>query len=130
MDTEDFIGNVFDADCPSRVLFARIGDKWATLVIEVLADGPLRFSELRKRVKVVTPKVLTHTLRSLERDGLLNRTVYPQVPSRVDYELTPLGQTLLPPLTALRQWAENNVSTMLRARDEYDEEQDAVTLGL
>lgn len=126
MDTNDFIGNVFDADCPSRVVFARVGDKWATLVIAVLANGPLRFSELRQRVHVVTPKVLTHTLRSLERDGLLKRTVYAQVPPRVDYELTALGQTLLVPLTALREWAESNVSTMLRARDEYDDEHDAL----
>jgi len=130
MDTNDFIGNVFDPNCPSRVVFARIGDKWATLVIAVLADGPLRFSDVRQRVQVVTPKVLTHTLRSLERDGLLKRTVYAQVPPRVDYELTPLGQALLVPLTALREWAESNASTMLRAREEYDDDQDATALGL
>ncbi|MGA7206265.1 MAG: helix-turn-helix domain-containing protein [Specibacter sp.] len=129
MDTKDFTGNVFDPQCPSRVVFARIGDKWTTLVIQVLADGPLRFSELRERVHVVTPKVLTQTLRALERDGLLKRTVFAQVPPRVDYELTPLGRTLLEPLTALRLWAENNVSSMLRARDEYDDEQDARVLG-
>jgi DNA-binding HxlR family transcriptional regulator len=129
MDTTNFIGNVFDPQCPSRVVFARIGDKWTTLVIQVLADGPLRFSELRERVHVVTPKVLTQTLRALERDGLLKRTVFAQVPPRVDYELTPLGRTLLEPLTALRLWAENNVSTMLSARDDYDDEQDARVLG-
>lgn len=129
MDTKDFIGNVFDVNCPSRVVFARIGDKWATLVMTVLADGPLRFSELRQRVQVVTPKVLTQTLRALERDGLIEREVFAQVPPRVDYELTPLGQTLLEPLTTLRHWAENNVSAMLRARDDYDEEQDAKILS-
>jgi DNA-binding HxlR family transcriptional regulator len=123
-----FIGNVLDPDCPSRMVFARIGDKWATLVIQVLADGPLRFSELRQRVHVVTPKVLTQVLRSLERDGLLSRTVFAQVPPRVDYELTPLGLTLLEPLTVLRQWAESNVSAMLRSRDDYDERADAVIL--
>lgn len=129
MDTNDFTGNVFDPNCPSRMVFARIGDKWATLVIQVLSDGPLRFSELRGRVQVVTPKVLTQTLRALERDGLVSRTIFAQVPPRVDYELTPLGRTLLEPLTVLRQWAENNVSTMLRARDEYDEVQDERLLG-
>ncbi len=130
MDTHGagFIGNVLDPGCPSRVVFARIGDKWATLVIQVLADGPLRFSELRARVHVVTPKVLTQVLRALERDGLLTRTVFAQVPPRVDYELTPLGRTLLGPLTALRQWAENNVSAMMDARDAYDEREDAAIL--
>lgn len=123
-----FIGNVMDPDCPSRMVFARIGDKWATLVIQVLADGPLRFSELRQTVHVVTPKVLTQVLRALERDGLLTRTVFAQVPPRVDYELTPLGRTLLEPLNALRAWAESNVSAMLASRDDYDEREDAAIL--
>jgi len=129
METIPSAGNVFDPNCPSRFVFARIGDKWATLVIQVLQEGPLRFSELRARVEVVTPKVLTQTLRSLERDGLIRRTVFAQVPPRVDYELTELGETLLEPLTALRQWAEHNVWAMLEARDGYDEEQDARILG-
>ncbi|NVM99137.1 helix-turn-helix transcriptional regulator [Arthrobacter sp. SDTb3-6] len=110
------------------MVFARIGDKWASLVIQVLADGPLRFSELRQRVQVVTPKVLTQVLRSLERDGLLTRTVFAQVPPRVDYELTALGRTLLGPLAVLREWAEHNVSAMLAARDDYDEREDAAAL--
>ncbi|MGO4384394.1 winged helix-turn-helix transcriptional regulator [Specibacter sp. RAF43] len=134
MDTKDsagsgFVGNVFDPNCPSRVVFARIGDKWASLVIQILADGPLRFSELRARVGVVTPKVLTQALRALERDGLLQRTVFAQVPPRVDYELTPLGATLLEPLAALRLWAEHNVSALLNARDAYDEARDAQILA-
>lgn len=129
MDTVAAPANIFDPDCPSRVVFARIGDKWASLVIQVLADGPRRFSELRAMVSVVTPKVLTQTLRALERDGLLKRTVFAQVPPRVDYELTPLGQTLLEPLAALRLWAESNVGTMLAARGAYDEAQDAAILA-
>lgn len=124
-----FVGNVFDPNCPSRVVFARIGDKWAALVIQILAEGPLRFSELRTRVGVVTPKVLTQVLRALERDGLLKRTVFAQVPPRVDYELTPLGATLLAPLAALRLWAEHNVSALLQARDAYDEARDAQILA-
>ncbi len=120
--------NIFDPACPSRVVFARIGDKWASLVIQVLADGPLRFSQLKSMVSVVTPKVLTQTLRALERDGLLKRTVFAQVPPRVDYELTPLGATLLEPLAALRAWAESNVPAMLIARDEYDDAQDEALL--
>src|SRR5437868_5852108 len=99
VDTKELPANVLDPDCPSRVVFQRIGDKWASLVVQVLADGPIRFSELRKMVHVVTPKVLTQTLRTLERDGLITRTVHAQVPPRVDYELTQLGTSLLEPLS-------------------------------
>jgi DNA-binding HxlR family transcriptional regulator len=118
-------GNVLDPECPSRVVFQRIGDKWASLVIQVLAGGPVRFSELRTMVSVVTPKVLTQTLRTLERDGLVTRKVFAQVPPRVDYELTGLGHSLLEPLTVLRRWAEDNVPTILDARDAYDDARDA-----
>ncbi|WP_458112566.1 helix-turn-helix transcriptional regulator [Arthrobacter sp. R1-13] len=120
--------SVLDPDCPSRVVFQRIGDKWASLVIQVLTDGPVRFSELRKMVQVVTPKVLTQTLRSLERDGLITRKVYAQVPARVDYTLTDLGRSLLVPLSQLREWAENNVPAIIDARDAYDELRDAELL--
>lgn len=129
MDTFDLPANVLDPNCPSRVIFQRIGDKWASLVIQVLGDGPVRFSELRKMVSAVTPKVLTQTLRTLERDGLITRTVHAQVPPRVDYELTPLGESLLGPLGMLREWAENHVPSILEARDAYDDAQDAAVLG-
>ncbi|MEO3940993.1 helix-turn-helix domain-containing protein [Paenarthrobacter nicotinovorans] len=129
MDTNGLAGNVLDPNCPSRVVFQRIGDKWASLVIQVLGDGPVRFSELRKMVNVVTPKVLTQTLRTLERDGLITRTVYAQVPPRVEYELTDLGESLLQPLTLLRRWAESHVPTILEARDAYDDAQDEALLG-
>ncbi|NWL33847.1 winged helix-turn-helix transcriptional regulator [Paenarthrobacter nitroguajacolicus] len=129
MDTNDLPANILDPNCPSRVVFQRIGDKWASLVIQVLGDGPVRFSELRKMVNVVTPKVLTQTLRALERDGLITRTVYAQVPPRVEYELTGLGESLLQPLTMLRHWAENHVPSILEARDAYDEAQDEALLG-
>ena len=128
METTKQAGNVLDPDCPSRVVFQRIGDKWASLVIQVLANGPVRFSELRKMVHVVTPKVLTQTLRSLERDGLITRKVYAQVPPRVDYTLTDLGRSLLAPLSQLREWAENNVPAIIDARDSYDELRDAELL--
>lgn len=128
METKASSGNVLDPKCPSRVVFARIGDKWATLVIQALAETPLRFSELRLRVGVVTPKVLTQTLRSLERDGLVTRTIFAQVPPRVDYQLSDLGKTLLEPITALRTWAESNVGAILSARDDYDDAVDAATL--
>jgi DNA-binding HxlR family transcriptional regulator len=122
--------NVLDPECPSRVVFRRIGDKWASLVVQVLADGPVRFSELRKLVHVITPKVLTQTLRTLERDGLVTRTVFAQVPPRVDYQLTELGLSLLVPLSLLREWAEAHVPGILEARDVYDEARDAELLEL
>jgi DNA-binding HxlR family transcriptional regulator len=128
LETNQQAANVLDPDCPSRVVFQRIGDKWASLVIQVLAKGPVRFSELRKMVHVVTPKVLTQTLRSLERDGLITRKVYAQVPPRVDYTLTDLGRSLLAPLSQLREWAENNVPAIIDARDAYDEVRDAELL--
>lgn len=129
MDTSQLPANILDPDCPSRVIFQRIGDKWASLVVQVLADGPIRFSELRKMVHVVTPKVLTQTLRTLERDGLITRTVHAQVPPRVDYELTELGTSLLEPLTLLRLWAEDHVPSILEARDAYDDAQDEAVIG-
>ncbi|MBT8160893.1 MULTISPECIES: helix-turn-helix domain-containing protein [Arthrobacter] len=129
METNALPANILDPDCPSRVIFQRIGDKWASLVVQVLAAGPVRFSELRKMVHVVTPKVLTQTLRTLERDGLITRTVYAQVPPRVDYELSELGASLLEPLTLLRQWAEDHVPSILEARDAYDDAQDAGILN-
>ena len=120
MDT-DF--DVLNLDCPSRVVLQRIGDKWAPLVFQALKGGPQRFSRVRSTIQGVTPKVLTQTLRTLERDGLVRRTVFAQIPPRVDYELTPLGLTLLEPLDAVRAWAESNAAHILDARDDYDERQ-------
>ncbi|NYD78013.1 transcriptional regulator, HxlR family [Arthrobacter cupressi] len=128
-DTSGLPADVLNPNCPSRVIFQRIGDKWASLVVQVLAEGPVRFSDLRKMVSVVTPKVLTQTLRSLERDGLVTRTVHAQVPPRVDYELTALGRSLLDPLALLRAWAESHVPAILAARDAYDDAQDEALLG-
>ncbi len=102
----------------------RIGDKWTTLVFQVLKHGPCRFSEIRTAVQGVTPKVLTQTLRTLERDGLITRHIFAEVPPRVEYALTPLGQTLLEPLDAVRDWAEDNVAAILEARDAYDDAND------
>jgi DNA-binding HxlR family transcriptional regulator len=128
MDIKKMPANVMDPECPSRVVFQRVGDKWAALVVQVLADGPVRFSELRKLVQVITPKVLTQTLRTLERDGLITRKVFAQIPPRVDYQLTELGRSLLGPLSVLREWAETNVPSILDARDVYDEARDAEVL--
>jgi DNA-binding HxlR family transcriptional regulator len=113
-------GDAFDPDCPTRLVLDRVGDKWTVLVIDALSEGPLRFTQLRNRIGGVAPKVLTQTLRTLERDGLLTRTVHAQVPPRVDYEVTELGRSLSGPLAALTDWAETHVGRILRAREEYE----------
>jgi DNA-binding HxlR family transcriptional regulator len=110
-------GDAFDPNCPTRLVLDRIGDKWTALVVLILQDGPLRFTQLRAKVGGVTPKVLTQTLRAMEHDGLLTRTVFPEVPPRVEYELTPLGSSLETPLQAVREWAEKNVHEVMAARE-------------
>jgi DNA-binding HxlR family transcriptional regulator len=107
--------------CPSRELLDRIGDKWTVLVLGELAQHEAcRFTQLRKRLSGVSEKMLTQTLRALERDGLVDRTVYPAVPVRVEYALTPLGQTLREPLRMLTAWSVGHIDEVLAARAEYD----------
>ena len=109
--------DAFNAHCPSRRLLDTIGDKWASLVIVALGlHGPLRYSELSNRIAGVSQKMLTQTLRNLERDGLLTRTVTPSVPVRTDYELTPLGHSLLATLCHLKEWAEEHMHEVDAAR--------------
>jgi DNA-binding HxlR family transcriptional regulator len=115
-----FVYNVFDADCPTRRVMATVGDKWTALVMCGLSTGSKRHSELRDRIAGVSQKMLTQTLRTLERDGLLTRTVTPSVPVRVDYELTELGRSLVPVLEGLRHWSEANIERVMGARDQYD----------
>src|SRR5580692_3679765 len=98
-------GSPYHADCPTRRILDRIGDRWTVLIVGALWDGTARFSELRRRIEGVSQKMLTQTLRGLERDGLVRRTVYPEVPVRVEYALTDAGRTLLEPLGALQDWA-------------------------
>lgn len=113
--------DVLDPRCPSRTVLRHATDRWTPLIVASLGDGPLRFSSLRKRVGGVTPKVLTQTLRSMERDGLVTRTTGGGVPPRVDYELTELGASLGEPLGALRTWAESHAAEVLSSRDRHDE---------
>ena len=115
-----FAFNAFMASCPTRQVMATIGDKWAGLLVNALADGPRRHSQLAARIAGVSQKMLTQTLRALERDGLVTRTVTPSVPVRVDYELTELGLTLLPVLRAVKQWSEAHFPEIQHARDSYD----------
>lgn len=121
METFRFRGDAYDPNCPTRVVLDRVGDKWTVLVIGALAGGPLRFTVLRKAVGGVTAKVLTQTLRAIEHDGLVTRTVHAEVPPRVEYALTPLGHSLLEPVGALRGWAEEHLHEILAARSLRDQ---------
>ncbi|GAB08257.1 putative HxlR family transcriptional regulator [Gordonia araii NBRC 100433] len=116
----DLAWNPYERNCPSRRLLDRIGDRWTVLVIGALDDGPRRFSELQAAVDGVSQKMLTQTLRALERDGLVTRTVYPEVPPRVEYELTPNGRSLQTPLRALTEWATEHMTAVQASQEAYD----------
>ena len=106
-------------------LLSRIGDKWTVLVVQTLGEGSKRFNELRREIPSVSQRMLTLTLRNLERDGLVNRTVTPSIPPRVDYELTKLGQSLQKPICGLAMWATENVESIHDAQRRFDAAQDA-----
>lgn len=101
-------------------ILARIGDKWSVLVVTRLGDKPMRFNELRRSIGGISQRMLTLTLRGLERDGLVTRTVFPTIPPRVDYALTQLGRDLLNPVSALGEWATRNQTKIARARERFD----------
>jgi DNA-binding HxlR family transcriptional regulator len=108
--------NVFDPNCGSRRVLELIADKWTAIVVYALARGTCRFGQLQRDVGRVSQKVLTSTLRDLERDGLVERRVYPEVPPKVEYTLTPLGQTLTEPLAAICKWSEEHLADVDAAR--------------
>jgi len=113
-------GNLLNPDCPSRHVVDVIGDRWTLIVVTVLAEQRLRFNDLARSSKGISYKMLTQTLRRLEREGLVERTVYDTTPPKVAYELTTLGRHLIPLLGAIREWAEINLPKMNRARERYD----------
>lgn len=114
-------GPKFERNCPIRLVLDRIADKWTVLMMSLLSDGKAhRFNELRRNVEGISQKMLTQTLRDLERDGLVKRTVYPEVPPRVEYTLTPLGVTLCGPIEQLGAWACAHVDEIKRAQAEFD----------
>jgi DNA-binding HxlR family transcriptional regulator len=117
--------DAFLRSCPTNQLLGRLSDKWVSLVVAALSPGPLRYSDLGRRIAGVSPKMLTQTLRSLERDGIISRTVTPTVPVRVDYALTPLGASLAGLLTAVKDWAETHFDEVRTARERYDAENPA-----
>jgi DNA-binding HxlR family transcriptional regulator len=113
--------DAFIANCPTRQVLSTIGDKWSSLTVNALAGGPLRHGQLRNVIAGASQKMLTQTLRTLERDGLVKRTVTPSVPVRVDYELTDLGRSLVPVMQELKRWSEANIELIQVARGRYDD---------
>src|SRR5467141_3691510 len=113
-----------DCRAVSEVL-SRVGDKWTVLVVSTLGDGPKRFNELRRALGSISQRMLTLTLRALERDGLVTRTVFPTIPPRVDYELTKLGRSLLKPVSGLGLWARQNRAVIEDARARFDRRNEA-----
>ncbi len=129
--TSPIPGNLHVAeDCRavSEVL-SRVGDKWTVLVVQTLGDGAKRFNELRRALGSISQRMLTLTLRGLERDGLVTRTVYPTIPPRVDYELTKLGRSLLQPVSELGLWARQNRASIQEARKRFDANGGATEAG-
>ena len=112
--------NVYDANCPTRLVLNRIADKWTVLVVSSLEQGTKRFSTLQREIGGISQKMLTQTLRGLERDGLVHRTIYPTVPPKVEYTLTPLGRTLVGLVDAIRVWSEQHIEAVMQAQTHYD----------
>ncbi|RBQ18335.1 transcriptional regulator [Spongiactinospora rosea] len=114
-------GSPYSADCPTRRILDRIGDRWTVLIVGALWDGSARFSDLRRRIEGISQKMLTQTLRGLERDGLVHRTVHPEVPVRVEYTLTEAGRTLREPLRALQEWSIAHLGDVAASQEAYDQ---------
>ncbi len=112
--------DVYSQNCPTRLLLDHIADKWATLVLWKISDGPIRFNELRRQIQGISTKVLSQALKRLGRDGLVARAVFPTVPVTVEYSITPLGATLSEKISAVTEWAEQNIEAVLEAQERYD----------
>lgn len=113
------------ADCRGVAsVLSRVGDKWSVFVIMMLSDGPKRFNELKRMINGISQRMLTLTLRGLERDGLVTRTIFPTIPPRVDYELTDLGRGLSQPVEALGRWAKDHLVQIEAARTHFDQRND------
>lgn len=107
-------------ECPVREVLNRIGDKWSIFIIALLHQEPMRFNALRRKIEGISQRMLTLTLKGLERDGLVSRTVYPTVPPSVEYKLTELGHTLTKPILELNRWAETHRENVIESRNQYD----------
>ncbi|GAA3443399.1 winged helix-turn-helix transcriptional regulator [Planomonospora venezuelensis] len=112
--------NAYLKDCASRTVLEAIANKWTCLLVDALQYGPVRFGALRRKLDGITQKSLTQTLRAMERDGMVVRTVYPTIPPRVEYELSPLGRSVVGLMEGIKRWSEEHVGEILTARDAYD----------
>ena len=112
--------NAYAHSCPTRMVLDRIADKWAVLVLGLLGDGPVRFNQLRRQIEGISQKMLSQTLKSLERDGLVSRRAIATVPVTVEYSITPLGETLSATVDNLRIWAETHMEQVLLSQRQYD----------
>jgi DNA-binding HxlR family transcriptional regulator len=112
--------NAYSDNCPTRIVLDRIADKWAVLVLGLLGGGPVRFNQLRRQIEGISQKMLSQTLKSLERDGLVNRKAIATVPVTVEYSITPLGATLSATVDGLRIWAETHIGQVLASQLHYD----------
>jgi DNA-binding HxlR family transcriptional regulator len=117
---ESFPVNAYLRNCASRTVLETLANKWTCLLADTLRHGPVRFGVLRRRLDGITQKSLTQTLRTMERDGMVIRTVYPTIPPRVEYELSELGQSVVELMAGIRIWSERHVTEIVAARDEYD----------
>lgn len=113
--------NAYAAACPSRIVLDRVADKWTVLLLGILSEQPTRFNQLRREIEGLSQKVLSQTLKNLERDGLVRREAFATVPVTVEYSITPLGTTLAEKMGGLLHWAEGNVAQVLAAQRRYDE---------
>jgi DNA-binding HxlR family transcriptional regulator len=118
--------NAYAANCPTRQILDRVGDKWAVLILLLVRDEPMRFNALRRAIEGISQKMLSQVLKSLERDGLIKRRVIATVPVTVEYSITPLGATLSKAVDGLRDWAENNLKEVLNAQRRYDAQREAM----
>jgi len=121
--------DVFNSRCPTRQVLDRIADKWTVLVIWKLSNGTMRFAQLRRSIDGISQKVLTNTLRGLERDGIVIRRIYASVPPRVEYTLTDLGRSLCGLVEGICGWAETNIQQVLKARTVYDRSREENSLS-
>jgi len=112
--------SVYSENCPTRLILDRLADKWVALILRSLAQGPMRFNALRREIEGVSQKVLSQTLKRLERDGLIARQAFPTVPVTVEYSITPLGRTLAETVAALARWAETHIESVMEAQRAYD----------
>ncbi len=118
--------NAYSADCPTRQILDRVGDKWAVLILLLLGQEPVRFNRLRRAIEGISQKMLSQVLKSLERDGLIRRRAIATVPVTVEYSITPLGKTLAAAVDPLRDWAERNLKEVLAAQRRYDAQRKAM----